>query len=203
MHGNIVPAAPETSAHDYLDIDAAVERIAKRDNPKLTIVYRDTAAAAWRTLCKLAPAATRILTGDGLLRKPDPVQLEGFADKYWKFASILRYPPNDEGVPGEIECFPSYNLLDEHGHVHRGARLVFRKSEIEAALLLAIKPRKRLSLNDRKRAAVLAAFEALGREYLSKLRQKDREAQVIAKVAAEHDNLSVTDRYVRDLWNGH
>jgi hypothetical protein len=65
------------------------------------------------------------------------------------------------------------------------------------------KRKKKPSLNDRKRAAVLGAFEALGREYLSKLLQKEREARVIEKVAAEHNNLSVTDRYVRGLWNSH
>jgi hypothetical protein len=141
MHGNIVPVAPETSANDYLDIDAAVERISRLENRKLTTIYRDTADAAWRTLCRLAPSAARILTGDGLVRKPDPVQFEGFADKSWKFASILRYPPNDEGVPGEIECSPSYNLLDEHGRVIRGAQLVFLESEIDTAFWATMEPK--------------------------------------------------------------
>jgi hypothetical protein len=59
------------------------------------------------------------------------------------------------------------------------------------------------SLNNRKRAAVLEAIEALGREYLSKLSQKEREPAVIAKVAAQHNNLKVSDRYVRDIWNNH
>jgi hypothetical protein len=65
------------------------------------------------------------------------------------------------------------------------------------------KSKKKPSLNDRKRAAVLGAFEALGRENLGKLTQKEREARVIATVADKHDNLSVSDRYVRGLWNSH
>jgi hypothetical protein len=58
-------------------------------------------------------------TSDGFHRKPDPTQFEGFADKYWKFASVLRFPPNDVGVPEEQPLHPSYNLFDEWGYTHR------------------------------------------------------------------------------------
>jgi hypothetical protein len=133
-----VSAVTETLPTGYIGLDAAVERIARRENPGLMVfVYRDEAFSAWDKLCKIAPIAARIMTGDGLLRKPDPVQFEGFAGKYWKFASTaIQYRPDDDTrVPGELELnpCPSYELLDEHGATHRGARLVFLESEIEAS----------------------------------------------------------------------
>jgi hypothetical protein len=150
MHDNIVSAAPETSANpppDYLDIDAAVELIARRANPKLTIVYRGEADAAWRTLCKIAPVVARIITGEGLYEKPAPAQFEGFAGKYWKFASVLRYPPNDVRVPEEIEEInPSYAIRDESGRVHRDARLVFLKGEIDSAWWAIMEPKNQVEV---------------------------------------------------------
>lgn len=131
----------------YIDLDTAIYRIARRENHKLTTVYRDEADAAWRTLCKIAPSAALILTGDGLVRKPGLVQFEGFADKYWKFASVLRYPPNDNWrLTGEIERYPSYEVLDEHGVKHYGARLVFHESEIDAAWWESMEPVRRQSI---------------------------------------------------------
>ena len=59
---------------------------------------------------------------------------------------------------------------------------------------------KKQTVSDKKRAAVLEAFESLGRNKLKALSQKEREAKVIEKVSAKH-NLSVTDRYVRHLWS--
>jgi hypothetical protein len=53
-----------------ISLDEAVELIARHEHPKLTIIYRDAAFSAWDKLCKIAPIAARILTGDGLLRKP-------------------------------------------------------------------------------------------------------------------------------------
>jgi hypothetical protein len=70
-----------------------IARNARNGNLYPTIVYRDEAVVAWRKLCGFAPIAARTMTGDGFLRKPDPVQFEGFADKYCKFASVLRYRP--------------------------------------------------------------------------------------------------------------
>jgi hypothetical protein len=121
-----------------ISLDEAVELIARHEHPKLTIIYRDAAFSAWDKLCKIAPIAARILTGDGLLRKPGAAQFDGFVGKYWKFASTpIQYPPHDDTrVPRELELnpFPSYDLLDEHGVTHHDARLVFLESEIDAAL---------------------------------------------------------------------
>ena len=190
MHDNIVSTAPETSAnppHGYLDIDAAVELIARRANPKLTIVYRDEADAAWRQLCKIAPVVARIITGDGLYEKPTPTQFEGFADKYWKFASILRYPPNDNWrLTGEIERYPSPDLFDESGRVHRDARLVFLKGEIDSAWWATMEPKnpveviaKWLRGNYRSRKAakreeMLRSFIAAGGHGSASPRSMDR-----------------------------
>jgi hypothetical protein len=129
-----------------ISLDTAVERIARtarNGNLYPTILYRDEADAAWRKLCALPEDHVRplMLTAEGFIQKVDRTQFFGFADKYWKFASVLRYPPNGEGVPQEVnEHCPSHDLLDESGRLHRGARLVFRESEINAALGEASEP---------------------------------------------------------------
>jgi hypothetical protein len=147
----------KTLPQGYIDIDTAVEQMARRENPNLTTVYRDEADAAWRTLCKLAPAAARIMTGDGLLRKPAPVQFDGFADRYWKFASILRGTWPGDDAPCELEVCPpgesrTHALLDERGQWHGDARLVFLESGIGTAPeTSAPKPRARPQRDKAKR----------------------------------------------------
>lgn len=63
------------------------------------------------------------------------------------------------------------------------------------ALLLASVP---LSLHKRKRAAVLKSFDEIGHEKLAKASQKNRESDVINH--AKNFEVTVTDRYVRELW---
>jgi hypothetical protein len=97
-----------------------------------------------------------MLSVDGFIQKVDRTQFVGFADEYWKFASVLRYPPNGEGVPQEVnEHCPSHDLLDESGRLHRGARLVFLESEIETAFGMAAEPAGEEAQDD-----VEAAFQA-------------------------------------------
>jgi hypothetical protein len=129
-----------------ISLDTAVELIARHarhGNLYPTIVYRNEADAAWRKLCALSEDHVRplMLTSDGVIQKVDRTQFFGFADKYWKFASVLRYPPNGEDVQQEVnEHCPSHDLLDESGRLHRGARLVFLESEIEMAFDAAADP---------------------------------------------------------------
>jgi hypothetical protein len=124
-----------------LSLDTAVELIARTRNLYPTIVYRDEADAAWRKLCALSKDHVRplLLTADELIQKADRTQFLGFADKYWKFASVLRYTPNGEGVPQEVNVHcPSHDILDETGRLHRGARFVFLESEIKT--VMAVEP---------------------------------------------------------------
>jgi hypothetical protein len=199
---------PKALPSGYIDLEDAVSLIVRDKCPCPGIILRAEGEDAFRELCRLVldkKVHPRGVNGDGKTFKADPDQFIDLQDGYTRLVT-LRYAPVVDGtgfVFPQIEGPPSYQVMGEDGSLRPCANLIFLESEIEAAFLLAIKPRKRLSLNDRKRAAVLGAFEALGREYLSKLLQKEREAQVIAKVAAEHNNLPVTDRYVRDLWNGH
>lgn len=48
-----------------------------------------------------------------------------------------------------------------------------------------------------ERAATIKAIEALGSERLQLLSQKERVAQIIERVHADNDGLSVSDRLVR------
>jgi hypothetical protein len=128
-----------------ISLDAAVEQIARNarnGNLYPTIVYRDEAVAAWRKLCKLSEDRVRplMLTADGFVQPVDRTQFLKFKDEYWKFASVLRYPPNSDGVQEVNKHCPSHDLLDETGRLHRGARLVFLESEIETAFGMAADP---------------------------------------------------------------
>lgn len=58
-------------------------------------------------------------------------------------------------------------------------------------------PRPPRTLNEKKRAAVIAAIRHFGVEALYRLGQKGREVEIIAFVKKESD-LTVSDRYVRD-----
>lgn len=53
---------------------------------------------------------------------------------------------------------------------------------------------------EKKRAATIKAIEALGSERLQLLSQKERVAQIIERVHADNDGLSVSDRLVRDCF---
>jgi len=120
-----------------ISLDDAVERTARHEHPELNVVYRVEGGEAWRKLCGFAEkgrGGARMVTKSGFVMTVYRAQFIGFKDRYWKFASVLRYPPNDKGVPEEIERFPSYDLLDESLNPHRNASLVFLESELEVAL---------------------------------------------------------------------
>src|ERR1700730_4972703 len=120
-----------------ISLDDAVERTARHERPELNVVYRVEGGEAWRKLCGFAEkgrGGARMVTKSGFVMTVYRAQFVGFKDRYWKFASVLRYPPNDKGVPEEIERFPSYDLLDESLNPHRNASLVFLESELEVAL---------------------------------------------------------------------
>src|SRR5215469_1228592 len=91
---------------------------------------------------------------------------------------------------GDKPEFIAHLMADPQTHPGAAGRPNGRKPTTE----------KKQTVFDKKRAAVLEAFESLGRDKLKALSQKEREAQVIANVSAKH-KLSVTDRYVRDLWS--
>jgi hypothetical protein len=136
----------DTLTTSMISLDAAVERIARNarnGNLYPTIVYRDEADVTWRKLCALIPeerVRPLMLTADGFVQKADITQFAGFADKYFRFATILRYPPSDGSIPQVLEREPSYDLLDERGQLHRSATLIFSESELERELAPVSEP---------------------------------------------------------------
>jgi hypothetical protein len=116
----------------YIDTTAAVERIVR--NARNGNLYSNWPADAWRKLCgELIPKGhvrPLMLTADGFVRKADVTQFAGFADKYSRFETFFGYQPSDR----------SYDLLDEHGRVHRFARAIFLESELEGELAPAREP---------------------------------------------------------------
>jgi hypothetical protein len=116
----------------YIDTTAAVERIVR--NARNGNLYSNWPAGAWRKLCgELIPKGhvrPLMLTADGFVRKADVTQFAGFADKYSRFETFFGYQPSDR----------SYDLLDEHGRVHRFARAIFLESELEGELAPAREP---------------------------------------------------------------
>ena len=83
-----------------------------------------------------------------------------------------------------------------------GTRLP-RFTDVESMVTREFGPREAepSAAGGKKKAAVVAAIEALTPAFLAKLLQKEREAKIKEKV---HDayGLSVSDRLIRNVWRG-
>jgi hypothetical protein len=191
----------------WLSVTEAVKWLVQRKYPGKG--SRVEGEAAWRAICQLAcdrKIRSCILTVSGATVEADPAQFAGLQERYlFQLNEIRGTWPGDKdeetGEPREMaqELVPQDKFIGADGRIARG-QLCFNEADLQKAFDHGGKASKsKPSLNDRKRAAVIAAFESLGRGKLEALGQKERELEVTAKVAADH-NLTVSDRYVRDHW---
>jgi hypothetical protein len=122
----------------YIDLDTAVEIVVRHKCPGPGIILRAEGEEAFRDLCELVLGKRvhpRGRTEDAKTFKADRDQFVDLQDDYAKLTTLRYAALDDTGfVFPRVEGPPSYKLIEKGGARHPRAQLVFRESEIKAAL---------------------------------------------------------------------
>jgi hypothetical protein len=205
-----------------LDLDTAIERLARRKHPDLFVVERGELVEAWRELCQLIVVGKsicpRILNESGdASYEADRAQFVALQERYiFVTRQPLRGFTEKEQRFLEIERPQTSEWCDVHGHIHLRSRVIFLESEVEAILgaggeaeeapareLTGGKAGKVPREPSRQRTAVLQAFKTIGLQNLRMMPQKEIVAKIISMVGQANDGLTVSGRLILGIYREH
>jgi hypothetical protein len=193
-----------------LDLDTALERLARRKHPDLFVVERGELVEAWRELCQLIVVeksiCPRILNESGdASYEADRAQFVALQERYiFVTQQALRGFTEKEQRFLEIERPQTSEWRDVHGHIHLRSRVIFLESEVEAILGAGGKaedaPKRKPTDPTQKHIAVLQAIASLGHENCRTMKQTALAETIISMVKQANNGLTVSDRYILGLY---
>jgi hypothetical protein len=206
MHA-MTPSLPQGT----LDLDTAIERLARHRYPRVFIVERGEQEEALRELCQLIVVekniCPRILNESGSQSyEADRAQFVALQERYiFVTQRPLRGFTEKEQRFLEIERPQTSEWRDVHGQIHLRSRLIFLESDLEVALGggrrdAEAPARARLGVNEQKHAGVLQAIATLGLENCRTMNQEKVLAPKIIGMVKKNCGLQVSPRYALGLY---